>query len=171
MFLKNNLIHLSLKFHHKKHVCFWEVTVSSTFESSFISPSGLLCDIWRNSFNTFLWYYLWKDVTDTSKSIIPFAWDGLKQSFYLMPHASLFQILFFFFLLNFIFFKIKNLTKPEFIFKISKANPIVTPLPGKVCQAILTTLEHLNIQMRSCVKIRKSVVQAKICDITQRLNF
>lgn len=38
----------------------------------------------------------------------------------------------------------KSLTEPELILQISKANPIVTPFPWKVCQAILTTLKHLK---------------------------
>lgn len=62
----------------------------------------------------------------------------------------------------------KSLTKPELIFQVSKADPIVTPLPGKVCQAVLTTLEHLETKddMTETEK-HKPAVQTEIADIPQ----
>lgn len=52
-------------------------------------------------------------------------------------------------------FQGNSLTKPEFILKVPKADPIVTPLPGEVCQAVLTTLEYLNTRMWQYDRVRK----------------
>lgn len=50
-----------------------------------------------------------------------------------------------------------HLTEPELVLQASKAEPVVAPLPGKVRQAVLSTLEHLEAIVRTQHRIQKNM--------------